>query len=444
MRVLLTVHQFFPEYKAGTEVLTLSVAKELMRAGHQVHVYTGYPGEASLTDDERFDEYDYEGIHVYRFHHAYVPMSGQTSMIEVGYNNQLAVKHFKSIVQAFCPDIVHHFHLNRLGIGCIEHIAQQKITQFFTPTDFWMVCPTAQLMLGEGRYCNGPSTASGNCIRHFARDSKGKMLGSVFDHTPTFLFDRLAKLTKNNPLIHYPMSNEVRAMATRLEKTIASLNKLDGIVAPNAFMKKLFIRYGVNAEIIHSYPFGIDIPKRNIEPKVDHHDRPLSLGFIGTLAPHKGCHVAIEAVQRLPKNSVTLKIFGSAQGFPEYHSRLLALAGDNPAIHFCGTFPNEKIDSVMDDIDALIVPSIWYENTPLVIYSAQAAKCPVIGSNLPGIAEVITHKSNGLLFEAGDVSDLIAQISSLLDEGVSSLSENAIKIISIRDYVEMLMLLWRG
>ncbi|MCP1104971.1 glycosyltransferase [Serratia nevei] len=444
MRVLLTVHQFFPEYKAGTEVLTLSVAKELMRAGHQVHVYTGHPGEASLKDDERFDEYDYEGIHVYRFHHAYVPMSNQTSMIEIGYNNQLAVKHFKRIVQTFCPDIVHHFHLNRLGIGCIEHVAQQEIAQFFTPTDFWMVCPTAQLMLGEGRYCNGPSKASGNCIKHFARDSKGGVLGSVFDHAPTFLFDKLAKLTKNNQLIHYPMSNEVRAMAMRLEKTIASLNKLDGIVAPNKFMKDLFIRYGVNADIIHDHPFGIDMPKRNVEPKRNSDDRPLSLGFIGTLAPHKGCHIAIEAVKRLPKNSATLKIYGNVRDFPEYYSRLLALVGDNDAIRFCGTFPNEAIDSVMDGIDALIVPSIWYENTPLVIYSAQAAKCPVIGSDLPGIAEVIVHESNGLLFEAGNVSDLVAQVSYLLRNGVADLSKNAIKIKSIQDYVDALLRLWRN
>jgi Glycosyltransferase Family 4 len=168
MRVLLTVHQFFPEYKAGTEVLTLSVAKELMRLGHQVHVYTGHLGDALLKDDERFDEYDYEGIHVYRFHHAYTPMLDQTSMIDVGYKNKLALHYFKTIVENFRPDIVHHFHLNRLGVGCIDDLADEGIAQFFTPTDFWMICPTAQLMLGEGRYCAGPNATSGNCVKHFA------------------------------------------------------------------------------------------------------------------------------------------------------------------------------------------------------------------------------------------------------------------------------------
>ncbi len=90
MKILLTAHQFFPQYTSGTEVLTRSVARELMARGHQVHVLTGFPAEKALTDEERFDEYEYEGIHVYRFHHAYTPMAGQTSMIAIGYDNRLA------------------------------------------------------------------------------------------------------------------------------------------------------------------------------------------------------------------------------------------------------------------------------------------------------------------------------------------------------------------
>ena len=124
MKILLTVHQFFPEYIAGTEVLTLSVASELLRRGNQVHVYTGYPSDKSLKDDERFDEYEFEGIYVYRFHHAYAPMAGQTSMIEVGYDNHLAGAHFEDVLKNFKPDVVHFFHLNRLGSKLIEKANQ--------------------------------------------------------------------------------------------------------------------------------------------------------------------------------------------------------------------------------------------------------------------------------------------------------------------------------
>ena len=48
MKVLLTVHQFFPEFSAGTEVLTLSVARVLKALGHEVRVFTGYPATEAL------------------------------------------------------------------------------------------------------------------------------------------------------------------------------------------------------------------------------------------------------------------------------------------------------------------------------------------------------------------------------------------------------------
>lgn len=69
MRVLLTVHQFFPDYSAGTEVLTLSVARELKSRGHEVRVFTGYPESEALADQERFDQYQYDSILIDRFRH---------------------------------------------------------------------------------------------------------------------------------------------------------------------------------------------------------------------------------------------------------------------------------------------------------------------------------------------------------------------------------------
>ncbi len=67
MRILLTVHQFLPEYGAGTEVLTvLKPPQRLQRLGHEVSVFTAFPGKEALGDEQRFDRYDYKGIPVYK------------------------------------------------------------------------------------------------------------------------------------------------------------------------------------------------------------------------------------------------------------------------------------------------------------------------------------------------------------------------------------------
>lgn len=446
MRILLTVHQFFPDYSAGTEVLTLSVAKRLISFGHEVHIFSGYPGKENIKNDERFDKYVYDGINISRFHHAYVPMYGQQSMIEVGYKNLLALHFFKKIVKQFQPDCVHHFHLNRLGVGLIDYLNQKEIPQFFTPTDFWMICPTAQLMLEEGHYCEGPDINAGNCVKHFACDKLKQVPGNIINKIPVAVFDKLAHVTKSYPIIHYPMSKEVRALNGRLQNTISSLNKLDGIISPNAFITDLFIKYGVKEELIHNCHFGVDINPIETSQTYLHTKRKLCIGFIGTLAPHKGCHITIKAIQKLPTDSVNFKIYGSSKDFPDYYNSLIKLAENNPNIEFCGTFPNDKIGEIIAQFDVLVVPSVWYENTPLVIYSAQACKCPVIASNLPGISEVIKNGENGLLFEAGNFSELALHISELLanSERLLAFRNKCNLPLSIEQYTLKLLDIWHN
>ncbi|HAT2607745.1 TPA: glycosyltransferase family 4 protein [Kluyvera intermedia] len=444
MRILLTVHQFFPDFKAGTEVLTLSVAKELIRRGHEVCIFTGYPGDNELGDDERFDEYIYDEITVYRFFHSYVPMFAQTSLIEIGYNNQLSRKYFSEILKIFKPELVHHFHLNRLGIGIINLLAEHGIPQYFTPTDFWMICPTAQLILHDGRYCLGPDKLSGNCIKHFAQNSVNGLTSKLIGFMPDSLIGEIAKITKGSKLIDFPMHNEVDAMSSRLENTVSALNRLQGIVAPNRFMVDLFLRYGVNSRVLHEINFGIDIDREkiNLPFKKLEAGRRIRLGFIGTLAPHKGCHIAIEAVKSLPDEFASLTIYGSGADFPEYVKSLEESIMPNDNIKFRGTFPNKDIFAIFETIDVLIVPSVWFENTPLVIYSAQASNCPVIGSDLPGISAVIKHGINGLLFKAGDSDDLSDKIKQIRDADVTAMSACAIQPKTSVEYVDDLNEVW--
>ncbi len=442
MRILLTVHQFFPEFQAGTEVLTLSVARELLKLGHQVKVFTGYPGEVYLSEKERFDEYVYEDLHIYRFHHAYVPMVGQYSKIEVGYNNALALSYFKKIVDDYEPDIIHYFHLNRLGIGLLNYAYDKKIPQFFTPTDFWAFCATAQLMLGEGKFCDGPDRYAGNCIKHFASDQVNGVASKLINLSPVSLFKQLSKVTKNQPLIKFPMSNEVRALSSRTENVLEALNKLQAIFAPNDFMRDLFLKYGVKKSLLKNQPFGIKLNKdNNIKSQVRKDTSHTVFGFIGTLASHKGCHVLIDAFNSLNAENVSLEIYGNPHDFPEYYDEIRRkCSGAN--IVFKGTFPNADITRILQRFDALIVPSIWYENTPLVIYSAQNAKVPVIGSKLPGIEAVIKPELNGLLFEAGNADDLAQKLNVFIVNKNNDFVYHFNEPLSIEGYVENLMMQW--
>jgi glycosyltransferase involved in cell wall biosynthesis len=134
----------------------------------------------------------------------------------------------------------------------------------------------------------------------------------------------------------------------------------------------------------------------------------IRFGFIGALAEHKGAHLLIDAFRRMPPQSrpVTLSIWGDPSKHGNYGQGLIRQAVNCPAIRFCGTFPNHRIGEIFDEIDLLVVPSLWYENAPLVLYSALATRTPVIATDLGGISEVIQSGVNGFLFPVGDVRAL--------------------------------------
>jgi glycosyltransferase involved in cell wall biosynthesis len=204
-------------------------------------------------------------------------------------------------------------------------------------------------------------------------------------------------------------------------------------------MTKTLIHNGVNAELICPSAFGIDISGYDNHIR-QHNKTTLTIGFVGTLSPHKGCHILIQAFKQLNLPNVTLKIYGNPNEFPDYCAELKALAGDMESIAFCGTFPNTQIAMVLNDLDTLVVPSLWYENTPLVVYSAFAAQCPVVASDFPGMSEVVLHQENGLVFPAGDIDALTGQLRLLVTtpELLAKLAANCKPPRTISDYVSEL------
>ena len=445
LKILLTVHQFFPNYFSGTEVLTYSVAKELLRRGYEVAVLTGFPAQTQLDDADRFDEYDLEGMHVYRFHHAYVPMGDQNVVTEIEYDNHLSAQYFVRILETFKPDLVHFFHMSRLGIGMIDAVVAAKIPAYYTPTDFWSICPTAQLLLHGGKVCPGPTAHAGNCVKHVAELTRGPRIAAIARRVPDVVADTIVRLTADGILPAYPLSTEISAMRRRKGMLVARLNWLQGIVSPTKLMTRVLTENGVDPRLMISSGYGIDVGGYDTTLAEVAPGAPLTVGFIGTLAPHKGCHVLIEAFKRLPAGKARLKIYGNPADFPDYYAGLQQRAEGHPEIEFLGTFPNGEIGKVISGLHVLVVPSLWYENTPLVVYSSLAARRPVIASDFPGLSETITHDSNGLIFPPGDFTALQRQIQRLIDEPalLPTLSGNCRPPKSSATYVEELLALYK-
>ena len=442
MRILLTTHVFLPDYSAGTEVLTFNTAKELQRLGHEVEICTGYRAKPGLTDTQHFDNYEYEGIQVNRFIHNAESMGGQSNFVEAEYNNLFFASWFRGYLKYFKPDVVHFFHLGLISASAIDVCNNLNIPMVMTPTDFWLICPTTQLRLPNESMCTGPDRDGVNCLKHAVYRNQPSYLARIFNRLPYWIVVAMIWGTNQGVFSFSKYAPMVRALNRRSGFLKQRMNMLDRVVVPTRLMEQMLVNNGLTPDKVIFSRFGIH--PLTARPKTHSEDAlgKLRIGFIGSLSEHKGAHLLISAFHLLRENiALELKIYGRSDVDPKYFDKLKQIANSDSRIHFCGTFQNEDIGKIFSELDVLVVPSIWYENTPLVIYSAQAAGCPVIATNLGGMAEVIQHEINGLLFEVGDITGLADIINRLCQdrELLKQLASNAVMPKPIAGYVAELL-----
>jgi glycosyltransferase involved in cell wall biosynthesis len=141
------------------------------------------------------------------------------------------------------------------------------------------------------------------------------------------------------------------------------------------------------------------------------------IGYLGQLENHKGVHLVIEAVRQLKENcSFELLIYGNEKAFPDYVAHLSRLAGNDPRIKIMGRYNNEQVANIISQFNALVIPSMWNEIGPWVMFEALEMKVPVVSTDLPNMSYVIEHGRNGLLFKRGDSKDLLHQLERLINE----------------------------
>ena len=441
MRILLAVHQFLPTYAAGTEIVTYNVAKGLIAHGHTVEVVAGAPGTADQSESSRLTNDEFESIPVQRFHHASVPLAGQENVMRAEYSSNFVRHFFSATLNRFKPDVVHFFHLSRLTTSVIDACVERKIPTCYTITDFWPICPTAQLRLPDNSTCAGPSPNAGNCLRHVLEVSRAPQARFPIFKLPTRFLDALVWMVRKRLIFPISIRGKlVRALADRLGHNVDRLNHLDHILVLTRTMESVLLKHGVDSQRISVLPHGID--SSYIERTAGRGDKPeLRIGFIGQIYEHKGVHVLLEAVCKLPPSvNVQLHVYGNLNDFPEYVQRLRDIAGDDPRIHLEGTFSNADVGKVISSFDVIVVPSLWYENTPLVIYEAMAAGCPVVCSRFGGMAEMVREGVDGMMFEKGNVAELAGILQKLATNRdlLKQLAANTRRPKQISTYVDEL------
>ena len=441
MRIMLGVHQFLPDFYAGTEKLTFDTAAALIKRGHEVRVFSGYAHPSKDPTPPYFDHYNYKGIPVDRYYYSRKDSLVSRNVIKSSYDNLRVVDGFTRSVTTFSPDIVHFYHLQRLSCSVVDVCKKKNIPSILTATDYWVVCPTHQLLLPDLSLCPGPENPPVNCLKHLCMASRSSALRWAARLIPNRVVKAIMQQTARHQWLAglRPISS-VQALVKRNDFLRKRLAHIDKVLVATQFMKTTLAGWGIPFDKIVYLPFSVseaDFEGREMKKGGD----VLQIGFIGTLYDYKGAHILLKAFRKIPPEMpMNLKIYGDFDQFPTYVKKLYELAEGDPRIVFCGTFEPDRIGKVLQDLDLLVVPSLWHENTPLVIHTAMGAGVPVLGSNVSGINEVIRHESNGMLFERGNSDMLSNGLKRLCKDRqlLKKLSDNCKPLIKFDDYIDTL------
>jgi glycosyltransferase involved in cell wall biosynthesis len=207
-----------------------------------------------------------------------------------------------------------------------------------------------------------------------------------------------------------------RSIEERLAAARRVFDDIDLFVAPSASIAGEFERLGLPPQKISVSDYGFAPIAGSPDGRNGHlgSGTPIRIAYVGTLVWHKGVHVLIDALRDLPPDGYELKIFGDPDVFPDYSADLRARAAGLP-VRFMGAFDRAQTAGVYRDIDVLAVPSLWLENSPLVIHEAFQAGVPVVCARIGGIADLVVDGHTGILYEPGSTRGLQTALRTLIE-----------------------------
>ena len=375
MKVLQVIHGYPMRYNAGSEVYTQTLCHGLAER-HEVHVFTRE--EDPFAPDFRMrTERDPDDPRV-TLHVVNNPRNRDR------YREPGIDRRFAETLDRVRPDIVHVGHLNHLSTSLPAEAAARAIPVLYTLHDYWLMCPRGQFMQ---TFPPDPDDLWAACDGQQDRKCAERCYARSFGGDPA---EREADAAYWTAWVGRRMRH-VRQMA----------ELVDLFVAPARYLRDRYRdEFGLPERKLVYLDYGFDHSR--LRGRVRAPGEPFTFGYIGTHIPAKGIHDLIRAFGAV-KGDAVLRIWGRPRG--QNTEALQALArrlpdGKAERLEWLPEYRNRNIVAeVFNRVDAIVVPSIWVENSPLVIHEAQQARVPVIAADAGGMAEYVRHEVNGLRFD---------------------------------------------
>jgi glycosyltransferase involved in cell wall biosynthesis len=359
VKVVQVTTLFPPYFVGGASLVCYFLSRELVKRNHKVFVFTG---RNDLTQPLfQLKNYSFHGIKVRSINIS--PFYEPT--VRENYYNPRLDGYFREFLEELEPEIVHFHSIQGLGVSLIERAYELNLPILLTFHDWWWLCPHLFLVKPNMEMC--PLVVDSrkcNCI-------------------PGEFLSKRREYLKN------------------------VLEKVDLIIVVSNYLKNSLVENGFDSTKIIVCENGISKDLSKFSPKPSSR---LRFGYIGGSSKHKGVHLLFDACQHLSADTCVIKIYG-AEDFIVTENPLI----NKSIVRLFPRFPHKALDKVLAKIDVLIAPSVVLEAFSLAVREAMLRGIPVISSSSGGPEEIIVHMKNGLIFERGDVDDLISKMNFVIN-----------------------------
>jgi glycosyltransferase involved in cell wall biosynthesis len=295
-------------------------------------------------------------------------------------DKSLYSQHLTAFLEAQQPDVVHLQHTHFIGVDLLSQIRrvlpEAKIV--YTLHEFLPICHRDGQMVRTFSSELCPEASPRRCNECFPQISEQSF----------FLRERFVK---------------------------GHFDEVDLFLAPSAQLMDKYLRWGIEPERILVEEYGRLAPAVRA-PDPSRSKAPTNIGFFGQLSYFKGAKVMLEAMSLLGDDvDAHLWLHGANLELQteEFQEEFAALHDSiRSRVTFRGPYDHSELPKLMADLHWVLVPSIWWENSPLVIQEAFFHRRPVICSDVGGMAEKVRDGVDGMHFRVGDAFSLAQTIET--------------------------------
>lgn len=392
MKVLQVIHGYPMRYNAGSEVYTQTLCHGL--AGrHEVHVFTREEDPFSPDFNLRVEK-DIDDARI-TLHVVNNPRNKDRYRV-VGIDQR-----FAEVLDRVRPDVVHVGHLNHLSTSLLGEAARRGIPIVYTLHDYWVMCPRGQFMQ---MFPKDPENLWAACDGQDDRKCAERCYARYFSGAPS---------ERESDIDYWE-----GWVARRMKHIREVAESVDLFVAPARYLYERYRdEFGLPDSKLTYLDYGFD--QERLSGRLRTSGEPFTFGYIGTHIPAKGIHDLLHAFGDVDGDA-RLRVWGRPRDQDSAALKEIAkgLPGDAGArVEWLPEYRNQDIiHDVFNRVDAIVVSSVWVENSPLVIHEAQQARVPVIAANVGGMAEYVHHEVNGLQFEHRSRRSLASQMQRFADD----------------------------